>query len=371
MSRVKPEWQRAQERQEREQGESYWDTLPDHVKQQQWEQHQQKLRGEYVGPDPSVARVRGADTGRDLSEEYLQLERERHAREVRARRAASEKRLKELRGDESDDEEDITRPDHKGGRRGTAARLSGDDPDLPDAGVLREHGNAAFKKGRLEEAGGLYTRALDLLRKQTYGGVYPPEAHSALCNRSICYRRLGRAEDALDDAVAAHRLVPDQPKPLYQQAAAHKDLGSFHAAVAACDAALERAPGNANLETLRTECAGALAEATEAEVRPAEAELDAASAPLDVIRALDRVAGIYGRLGDYARAAELSERALGAAREERDRPGESSALSQLRRWHQALGDDDLVAKYTDEYLSMGIEASKLKGIDLTKAVRGA
>ena len=125
-----------------------------------------------------------------------------------------------------------------------------DEASTVDAAERQAAGNQLFKDGDLEGACEAYASALSSLV-----GVPEPDlsAMSAvLCNRSAALVKLGRSEDAVQDATDAIKFDRRQAKPHYRLATALKSLGRHREVVDACDEGLELAPEHEQLEALRT-----------------------------------------------------------------------------------------------------------------------
>mmetsp|Transcript_40073 Transcript_40073/g.93779 ORF Transcript_40073/g.93779 Transcript_40073/m.93779 type:complete len:127 (+) Transcript_40073:73-453(+) len=91
---------------------------------------------------------------------------------------------------------------------------------MAEADRLRQQGNAEVKIGRLREAIGLYSQALESMETQT--GCR--EHAIILGNRCQCYMRLGRYRDARVDAERAVEVDPSYAKGLYRLALCQKEL---------------------------------------------------------------------------------------------------------------------------------------------------
>jgi tetratricopeptide (TPR) repeat protein len=119
----------------------------------------------------------------------------------------------------------------------------------------KQAGSAAFKLGKLDQAIALYTEALQSAATLTTDGELKS---SLLCNRSLCYLKMGEAEAALSDAVAAQKALPVQPKAHYRAAQALQTLGRNGEARDALAAVLRlsRANKNADAERMLAELEG-------------------------------------------------------------------------------------------------------------------
>ncbi|XP_022143155.1 ankyrin-1 [Momordica charantia] len=100
--------------------------------------------------------------------------------------------------------------------------------DLPEvspeakkkAAEAKSRGDDAFKTKDFHTAVDAYTQAIDL----------DPSDATLLSNRSLCWIRLGQAEQALADAKACRALRPDWPKACYREGAALRLLQRFEEA---------------------------------------------------------------------------------------------------------------------------------------------
>ncbi|XP_024025168.1 uncharacterized protein LOC21407303 [Morus notabilis] len=97
--------------------------------------------------------------------------------------------------------------------------------DLPEvtpeakkkAAEAKSRGDEAFKRHEFDIAVDAYTQAIDL----------DPTDATLFSNRSLCWIRLGQAEQALADAKACRALRPDWPKACYREGAALRLLQKF------------------------------------------------------------------------------------------------------------------------------------------------
>ncbi|XP_030506464.2 uncharacterized protein LOC115721331 [Cannabis sativa] len=107
------------------------------------------------------------------------------------------------------------------------ANISKDLPkqDLPEvtpeakkkAAEAKSRGEEAFKRKEFDTAVDAYTQAIDL--DSTDGTLFS--------NRSLCWLRLGQAEQALADAKTCRALRPDWPKACYREGAALRLMQKF------------------------------------------------------------------------------------------------------------------------------------------------
>jgi len=98
-------------------------------------------------------------------------------------------------------------------------------------------GEQAFKKKDYLMAVDAYTQAIDL----------DPNNAIFLSNRSLCWIRLGQAEQALADAKACRALRPDWPKACYREGVALRLLQHFDEAANAFYEGVELDPENKEL----------------------------------------------------------------------------------------------------------------------------
>ncbi|KAK7274682.1 hypothetical protein RIF29_15779 [Crotalaria pallida] len=82
------------------------------------------------------------------------------------------------------------------------------------AAEAKSRGDDVFKSKDFHTAIDSYTQAIDL----------DPTDATLLSNRSLCWIRLGQAEQALADAKACRALRPDWPKACYREGAALRVL---------------------------------------------------------------------------------------------------------------------------------------------------
>ncbi|KAH7571891.1 hypothetical protein JRO89_XS04G0163400 [Xanthoceras sorbifolium] len=87
------------------------------------------------------------------------------------------------------------------------------------AAEAKSRGDEAFKRKDYHTAIDAYTQAIDL----------DPYDATLLSNRSLCWIRLGQAEQALADAKACRALRPDWPKACYREGAALRLLQASNA----------------------------------------------------------------------------------------------------------------------------------------------
>eukprot|EP00965_Chrysotila_dentata_P124374 4111461-Pleurochrysis_carterae.AAC.1 len=107
--------------------------------------------------------------------------------------------------------------------------------------AAREAGKAAFIQGNFEEARLRFSEALE---------ANPTDA-VLLSNRSAALDKLGRQEEAVQDAREAVRADPTYAKAHYRLATALLALGRAGEAESVADTASKRFPANGQLRTLR------------------------------------------------------------------------------------------------------------------------
>ncbi|CAM6102002.1 unnamed protein product [Calypogeia fissa] len=101
----------------------------------------------------------------------------------------------------------------------------------------RTRGTSAFKKGNFMDAVDAYTQANEL----------DPSSAEILSNRSLCWIRLGQAEQALVDAQAARKLNPSWSKAYYREGSALRLLQRFDEAADAFYSGVKIDPENQDL----------------------------------------------------------------------------------------------------------------------------
>ncbi|KAL5566301.1 hypothetical protein UlMin_029465 [Ulmus minor] len=97
--------------------------------------------------------------------------------------------------------------------------------DLPEVSIeakkraaeAKSRGDDSFKRKDFQTAVDAYTQAIDL----------DPTDAALFSNRSLCWLRLGQAEQALVNAKASRALRPDWPKACYREGAALRLLQKF------------------------------------------------------------------------------------------------------------------------------------------------
>ncbi|XP_020700699.1 ankyrin-1 [Dendrobium catenatum] len=101
----------------------------------------------------------------------------------------------------------------------------------------KSRGDDAYKRKAYLEAVDAYTQAIDL----------NPDEPTLLSNRSLCWIRLGQAEQALADAKACRSLNPNWPKACYREGAALRLLQRFDEAANAFYEGVKLDPENKEL----------------------------------------------------------------------------------------------------------------------------
>ena len=125
----------------------------------------------------------------------------------------------------------------------TAPNLMSGPSSSPDTAA-----KAAFAAGDFEAAAQLYSSLLE--RRSAI-----EQRHLLLCNRSAALMKMGRYDDAANDARDAIQDAPEGfVKAHYRLACALRGSGDNAGAQAACDDALQIRPGNDQLKVLRESC---------------------------------------------------------------------------------------------------------------------
>src|SRR5687768_6028727 len=109
-------------------------------------------------------------------------------------------------------------------------------PAAGDAGNLLKAGKEAFKKGRAEEAIGLFTQAIaaDANNIEVYK------------RRAAAFAMLNRADEALQDMAEAMRLEPANRDHLLDRARIYETLGRLEDAIQDCTSSIAmKRDGNA------------------------------------------------------------------------------------------------------------------------------
>ena len=128
-------------------------------------------------------------------------------------------------------------------RRCHSANLMSGPSSSPDTAA-----KAAFAAGDFEAAAQLYSSLLE--RRSAV-----EQRHLLLCNRAAALMKMGRYEDAANDARDAIQDAPEGfVKAHYRLACALRGAGDNAGAQAACDDALQIRPGNDQLKVLREAC---------------------------------------------------------------------------------------------------------------------
>lgn len=100
---------------------------------------------------------------------------------------------------------------------------------------LRENGNDEFKKGNFDLAVQYYTDAIasivdmgSMSREELDKAIKADDClQKCLNNRSQCYLKLARYDEAIEDATNILRAVPDDIKALFRRSQAYKELKRF------------------------------------------------------------------------------------------------------------------------------------------------
>ena len=116
--------------------------------------------------------------------------------------------------------------------------------DNAKAVEFKTKGNGHYAKSEWEEAVSMYSIAIEL----------NPMDKTYYSNRSACYLKLGKNEEALNDAVICRYLDPKWVKGCFRLSHARLALGRFEDAAVAAWEGLNLDEGNPELETLVTKC---------------------------------------------------------------------------------------------------------------------
>lgn len=118
----------------------------------------------------------------------------------------------------------------------------------------REHANALFSKGSVEEASRWFSKCLWLIESGQVSGSkeWNEEQRTALhSNRAFAYIKLGRFEEAESDCSSTLSLSPTRVKALYRRAQARLELGRLEGALEDVEAALRQQSDSQELKELR------------------------------------------------------------------------------------------------------------------------
>jgi len=116
--------------------------------------------------------------------------------------------------------------------------------DKVKAAEFKAQGNSHFGKGEWAEAVAAYTEAISL----------QPLDETYYSNRSACYLKLDKNQEALDDAVICRYLKPAWMKGCFRLATARLALGRYEDAAVSAWEGLNMDEGNSELEALVTKC---------------------------------------------------------------------------------------------------------------------
>mmetsp|Transcript_16734 Transcript_16734/g.32542 ORF Transcript_16734/g.32542 Transcript_16734/m.32542 type:complete len:666 (-) Transcript_16734:150-2147(-) len=111
---------------------------------------------------------------------------------------------------------------------------------IDEATSLREDGNRKFLAGEFEKAIGFYSQGL----------LANPRDALLYGNRSVCHLKIGQAQNALCDALAAVRLNPTWGKAYLREAQSLMALGRFEEAQAPLQSAVELASSERERESV-------------------------------------------------------------------------------------------------------------------------
>lgn len=118
------------------------------------------------------------------------------------------------------------------------------DDDKAKGAEYKSQGNAHFVKGEWNEAIEKYTAAISA----------NPLDETYYSNRSACYIKMKKNEEALNDAIICRYLKPKWPKGCYRLSVARLALDRFEDAAVSAWEGLQMDEGNSELETLVTKC---------------------------------------------------------------------------------------------------------------------
>ncbi|RNF10850.1 putative TPR-repeat protein [Trypanosoma conorhini] len=169
----------------------------------------------------------------DLQDELRELNR--WEEEVRRREEANKKRGVHSANSDAVPPIRGTVPSLKEAVLRSGGKVSGEDP-VKNA---KETGNTFFQSGKFKEAIEAYTTGIDLDPEGTV-------AHVLYGNRSLCYLKLERWEEAERDASACLRLNHSNPKGYFRRAMARKRLGNLKGARTDLEAVLALSPNDAS-----------------------------------------------------------------------------------------------------------------------------
>jgi tetratricopeptide (TPR) repeat protein len=100
--------------------------------------------------------------------------------------------------------------------------------DMSDADRLKTEGNEAYKSGRIEEAVGIYTRAIAAC-KNTEKDI--EIKCDCLANRAACRRQLYLPEECIADCAEVLALKPDHFKALIRRGQAYESMEKYQKAL--------------------------------------------------------------------------------------------------------------------------------------------
>ncbi|XP_005094603.1 protein unc-45 homolog B isoform X2 [Aplysia californica] len=95
---------------------------------------------------------------------------------------------------------------------------------MTEPSSLREQGNEHFKASRYEDALSCYKEALDT------GNMKDLEKAVVYKNKAACFLKLGKNQEAIDDASSSLELAPNDPKALFRRCQAYENVGKVEEA---------------------------------------------------------------------------------------------------------------------------------------------
>lgn len=100
---------------------------------------------------------------------------------------------------------------------------------MSTADVIKQEGNEAFKTGRIEEAVGIYARAIKACKNNEKDTKIKLDC---LANRAACNRQLYLPDECIADCTAALEIDPQHVKCLIRRAQAFESMEKYKAALA-------------------------------------------------------------------------------------------------------------------------------------------
>jgi len=100
--------------------------------------------------------------------------------------------------------------------------------DMSEADRLKTEGNEAFKSGKIEEAVGIYTRAIAACKTTEKDTEIKCDC---LANRAACRRQLYLPEECILDCTEVLAMKPDHIKALIRRAQAYESMEKYQKAL--------------------------------------------------------------------------------------------------------------------------------------------